>query len=209
MFIHFHTYLFSHEDCVGSSPMRTRNTSWFSAISNAFAGSSLHQDGTKQGRGCNPSHGPWPDSEPPSLGCSQQDLSHQSFLGHSDHRIIVVEFSPSDKSGSTFRAFPISPLHTLPRSVTPWKLHKNHILVACTWDRSLSVITKIHEHSVGEDQMGTKSSKTWVYTTIPLSNDTVQQRIEEMATDVEEHVTEVLKSQGILQLTQQRVNWHE
>jgi len=43
-----------------------------------------HQDGTKQGRRC--SHSTWSldDSGPLSSGCSQQDLSRQSFLGHLD-----------------------------------------------------------------------------------------------------------------------------
>jgi len=43
-----------------------------------------HQDGTKQGRRC--SHSTWSldDSRPLSSGCSQQDLSRKSFLGHLD-----------------------------------------------------------------------------------------------------------------------------
>jgi len=47
LFVHFHTYISSHEGCGGISPMRIRNTSGFSEISDSFTGSSLHQDGTK------------------------------------------------------------------------------------------------------------------------------------------------------------------
>jgi len=71
-------YLSFPEGCRGSSPMMTRNTSRFSAISDS-------KDEIMQGQKCDLPRGPWSDSGPLSLGCSQQDLPRKSLLGHSDH----------------------------------------------------------------------------------------------------------------------------
>jgi len=43
------------------------------------------QDGSRQGRRCSRSTGSWSTSGSLSCVCSQQDLLHHSFLGHSAH----------------------------------------------------------------------------------------------------------------------------
>jgi len=46
-FMHSHTRFFSRKSCRGSSPKKTRNTSWFSAIFYSFAALlASHQDNT-------------------------------------------------------------------------------------------------------------------------------------------------------------------
>jgi len=44
-----------------------------------------HQNGTKQGGGCNHSNWSLVDPDPLSRGCNQQDLPRQSFLVHPGH----------------------------------------------------------------------------------------------------------------------------
>ena len=75
-FIHIHDHCSSGED---RSAVRR---AWHTFQQSQTVLLALHQDGTKQGRRC--SHSTWSldDSRPLSSGCSQQDLSRKSFLGH-------------------------------------------------------------------------------------------------------------------------------
>jgi len=62
----------------------------------------------------------WTTSGSLSCGFSQQDLPHQSFIGHSGYMAeLTYCFLSIRRSGSTFRALRILQLRTLLQSVTP------------------------------------------------------------------------------------------
>ena len=100
---------FSSQDCGVSNPRRTRNTSWFSAISYSSTGSTQRRDQTRWLIDVIRPPGAWPTYGPLSRGCSQQDLPCQYFLGHSQNQR-SWDLSVQRRSGSTFKALGISQL---------------------------------------------------------------------------------------------------